>query len=172
MTPEEVVKLGYLTGVDDPENQIQPNGIDVRLHSLRRIIDGGAIVSDFPRTDHPCEKKKPRTVEIRPTPFPSQSLNEFFELEAGQSYQADAYEYVKVPGHLMAEVIGRSSLNRGGVFVRSTVYDSGFENTVGFVLYVFAPMKIQRGARVAQILFSPASSGHLYSGQYQDQKTT
>jgi deoxycytidine triphosphate deaminase len=67
-------------------------------------------------------------------------------------------------------VYGRSTLNRAGILLRSSIYDSGFVcNKIGFTMYPFNDCVIERESRIAQIIFYESHSNTMYNGQYQEQ---
>ena len=175
LKPTEIIRLGYLTGVGCEATQVQPNGVDIRVDKVWEVVSGGFLpadphlIEDGGEDGESARKVPPRGTELCAVDEGKHSVSPsgVFRLSPGKAYQMEAFEHVKVPPHLMAEVIGRSSLNRAGVFLRSTLYDSGFCNQIGLVAYPSVEIGIQRGARIAQIVFSEATSGHLYDGQYQ-----
>ena len=57
-----------------------------------------------------------------------------------------------------------------GAFIIAGVYDSGFNNTIGAVLRVDTTIVLEKGVRVAQIMFFEAESASLYDGVYQEGK--
>lgn len=142
------------------EEQIQANGIDVRIKSVQQL--GG----DFTLSRYPFKKYDFN--------FEKTELfiddDGFFKFECAVPYSIECFESVKIPKNVAAMVYGRSSLNRRGIFIRSSFYDSGFSNTIGFTLYPWIDCKIQIQARVAQIVFFRADSKDLYNGQYQGGK--
>jgi deoxycytidine triphosphate deaminase len=85
---------------------------------------------------------------------------------AGSIYSVETLEYAKIPENSVAMVYGRSTLNRNGILIRSSLYDSGFENYIGFTMYAFSGLRTQVGVRLAQIVFYPAEYSRLYNGQY------
>lgn len=136
-------------------NQLQQNGIDVRLDCAYKIpvhkpfkllVDRALHLDRYRPEESLCEG---RTTIV---------------MERGIPYNVDCFEYVKVPRNVVAEVIIRSTLNMNGVWGRSTLYDSGFENFVGLMLYPWVPFEVHRGARIAQIIFKTAESNSLYNG--------
>lgn len=70
-----------------------------------------------------------------------------------------------------AYIIQRSSLNRAGVRIEGSIFDPGFEtDKLGATMFVWAPITVFQGARIAQITIEtnePVESEMLYEGQWQ-----
>lgn len=136
----------------DAEKQLQPNGIDVRLLWASEISGNFTLSSE--ETDH-CENV-PQSPDAKG----------YITFESGKAYAISCVEFVDIPENMGAMVYGRSTLNRNGIFARSSLYDSGFKNRIGLTMFFFANAKIQIHSRIAQIVFTTADSHGLYSGQY------
>jgi deoxycytidine triphosphate deaminase len=66
-----------------------------------------------------------------------------------------------------AFIIQRSTVGRNGSMIRSSVYDPGFSTpAMGAILYVWEPIRIERHARVAQILVQENYTAEEYAGSY------
>lgn len=161
LSPKFVVSkriLGHIDGFPLSEKQIQCNGIDVRIRNVYSL--GGSIeVNDF------SEKKIDETYFYKTKVL----LDDFgfYTLEKGIPYSVDCFETVNIPENVSAMIYGRSTFNRRGIFMRSSLYDSGFCNVVGFTMYPWVDCRIRVRSRVAQIVFFRSDSHNLYDGQYQ-----
>jgi len=165
LSPKEILDKGILTSPDlelDLENQLQPNGIDIRVRDIQRVqcnmhtplklwADGRKTVPD------------PYTCEMT---ILDKEGNDEFVLNKGYAYSVECFEMVKVPRGMVALVYGRSTLHRNGVFCRASVYDSGFHDHIGLMMFPFQDAWIEVGTRIAQIVFYQAKTAHLYKGQY------
>ena len=150
LNPQHMVEQGVLSG----ENfQVQQNGIDLTIDKAFLITGGGASGID--------SKENP-TIEPE-----DHNTEGFFEFKKGNCYSIETEQFVDIPAHTAAFILQRSTLNRAGCFSQAGVYDSGFKNYVGFTLYCFNDISIQKHSRVAQIVFMRADSASLYKGQYQ-----
>lgn len=138
------------------DNQIQPNGIDLRVRSVSKVLDGG---NTFVLTASDEKIHVPKDV------MKEDDLS-YIEGRSGSAYIIDFEEYVEVPRGTVAFIYGRSSLNRNGLLIRSSVFDSGFKGQIGAVMYAFSSFRIQRGARLAQIVFARCDTASLYNGSY------
>jgi len=155
--PKIALEEGWLTSPDisfDREKQLQPNGIDLRINKVAwqtgKLSIGVEGVEQY--------------ADIIDIPL----AIDRYHLFANKSYEGTAYEYVKVPEGVIALIIHRSTFNRNGVFITGSIYDSGFVGYCGFSIRPSINIEVQRGTRVAQIVFFRAEGESLYSGQYQD----
>jgi deoxycytidine triphosphate deaminase len=165
VNPKEVLEKGIIyvesgptiiVDEENPENQCQQVGIDLRLAKAFKIV-GPVEFSVSKKTT------KPNLIEIAP-------VNGYYYFESGEQYAIDFIEDVRVPADMAALVINRSTVNRFSGTVTSGVYDPGFQSKGGCGA-IFRPTystKIEQGFRMAQIVFYRASSASLYSGQYQN----
>lgn len=159
-----IVARNYVTFGDDlynTEEQIQPNGIDLRLDSVSHV-SGKPILPAVGRID-------PQAITITKIP-PKEG---WFNLHLLQgNYLVDFKETISVPDGYCAMIITRSSLVRCGVDVVSALWDTGFNGQLGASLRLKNQFAVQRGARLAQVVFWKSEfSGHRYTGAYQNAKT-
>ena len=136
------------------EEGIQPNAIDIRLNKVFRILPNVFEI------DAENNKKHRGVEEIQP------DENGFWFLEPGE-YEISCMETVEVGPDEMGLIVTRSTLNRNGVYVYACVFDSGYKGGLNFRLVVgVAPMKIQRGTRVAQYVAYKSEVLKQYNGSY------
>ena len=154
--------------LDDPENQIQPAQIDLRLGNDFRIFK--AISTPYIDTKKGTEGY---TEEIKiedGSPF---------IIHPREFVLGTVKEYIKLPNDLVGVVDGRSSLGRLGVVIHSTSssINPGWEGK--FVLEITnigkMPVALYPGQRVAKLAFhklnSPAERGYAErKAKYQAQK--
>ncbi len=138
------------------KENLQPNGIDLNIDRLFIVKDNGRLLKD--RTILPDRE------EIKP---PKAG---WFHLKPNTTYDVIFKQWVKVPKNTVANIYTRSSLNRMGGFIHSGLYDSGFDNIIGAILRTTSKIVIEKGARIAQIVFTKAEQSHKYNGQYQAKK--
>ncbi len=154
----------------DPEVQIQPASIDLRLSS-------SFIVYRLPHV--PCiDPRDPKTVENY-TEQIEIADGDAFVLQPGEFALGSTVERVKVPSDLVARVEGRSSIGRLAVVVHATAgfVDPGFEGRITLELGNLGrcAVKLYPGMRVSQIVFhqllSPSERpyGPDRSSKYQGQ---
>ena len=143
--------------------QLQPNGFDVSLRSVASYDvasgPGSVGVADADRT-------LPDRVELAFDP------GGWLRLRVG-CYLITFNEIVNLPRHIMALARPRSSLLRSGVAIHTAVWDAGYSGRSQALLTVHHPAgyRIQRDARVAQLVFFPLDAGDPlgYTGLYQDE---
>lgn len=147
-----------LSGWQDLDVQVQPNGFDLSLASVARIEGRGTLASDN------AGRVLPDYSEVR---FDSDG---FATLQPGV-YQVVFNEIVDLPNDLMALGRPRSSLCRCGVTLHTAVWDAGYRGRSTSLLNVMNPsgFRVQLGARLLQLVFFGLASETAvgYRGVYQ-----
>jgi dUTP pyrophosphatase len=147
-----------ISGYADLENQLQPNGFDLTLESVRRFAGQGTIAREN------SGRLLPDLETIAPV------ADGLFALEPGP-YHITYAETVALPDDLMAFGRPRSSLTRSGVAIHTAVWDAGYVGRSTSLLVVSNPsgFRVEVGARVMQLVFArlgePTREG--YAGVYQ-----
>jgi dUTP pyrophosphatase len=146
------------TGLPAPDDQVQPNGLDLTIAAIYRFAGSGRVAVDN------VERALP---PIEPIAWDDRG---FVHLEAG-AYHIVYNETVHLPLDLMALGRPRSSLGRCGATIHTAVWDAGYRGRSTSLLAVGNPhgFALQRDARVMQLVFlklaRPARQG--YAGAYQ-----
>ncbi len=152
-----------LEGCPDVERQLQPNGFDISVRSVSSY-DAGAGPGAIGRCD--ADRTLPAHTELC---FDAAG---WLELQPGP-YLLTFNEVINLPNHLMALARPRSSLLRSGVAIHTGVWDAGYSGRSQALLTVQYPggFKIQRDARVAQLVFFPLDVAvpQGYAGRYQNE---
>ena len=156
--------------LDDPDIQIQPASVDLRL---------GREFLEFQRTNIPCiHPNEEREVDeyVRET---SVDADEEFILHPGDFVLGTTMERVEIPADLIAHVEGRSSLGRLAVVVHATagLCDPGYRGQITLELSNLgsAPVALTPGMRISQLTFTELTSpaerpyGSDRGSKYQDQ---
>jgi deoxycytidine triphosphate deaminase len=169
VNPREILDQGYvrpfegnpdiITDSADEECALQQNGIDLRLDTVQ-VADGATRFSLYKKKDTRCTYY----------PLEPNADNDFLFFP-GKQYAVDFFEEVEIPVGLSAYVFVRSSINRYSGMLLTGYWDSGFKGRLGGVFRPYLPTTIERGCRMAQIVFYRSDSAKLYKGQYQNQKT-
>ena len=149
--PQKIADDGF---VDGPGLKVQQNGIDLTVLSVEKIKGQAGRLMEAAES----------SLSAREPVYPHDGK---YTLNRGNAYAITTNQRVRVPENMCAMVLQRSTLNRMGVFAEAGLYDSGFNNTVGFTLYCFNKVQIEEGARVAQIVFLDAEAASQYNGKYQ-----
>ncbi len=133
---------------------IQPNAIDITLDRAFKLSN----VESFTFSE---------TTKVMRTPIEVPTVNNYLTIDVGSTDILSDF-FVNIPAGVAAFLIVRSTLNRNGLFVTSGLYDSGFNNLIGFAIQNNGhPAYIAPHTRVAQIVFVKSEdSGVLYTGGY------
>ena len=142
----------------DRSSQLQPNGIDLRVERVQRLLSAASFgAAEIAR------------VAAARDEVPSDA-DGWWDLGQG-AYVITYREKVNLPAHLTALLRPRSSLLRSGVAIHGAVWDAGYSGRGEGLLSVLnaSGYRLQRGARVAQLVFFRLSSATLegYAGRYQ-----
>lgn len=147
----EMLKSGALVihPLDDPEVQIQPASVDLRLDNHFMVMRHSSMPFIDPLDDVPAHFMDERRI------YPQDG--ECFIIHPGEFVLASTVERVKLPDNLVGRVDGRSSLGRLGLQMHSTAgfIDPGFDGNITLELSNVGrlPVKLYPGMRVCQISF-------------------
>ncbi len=151
-----------LEDMPDPEQQVQPNGVDITIECVSRFRGPGLLG----RTN--AARILPDTEDV---PFETYDR---LHLPQG-AYQVRFNETVHLPDWLMAYARPRSSLLRSGVALHTAVWDAGYSGRGVSLMVVYHPagFTIERNARICQLVFHTlmAATSAGYSGIYQHEGT-
>lgn len=162
LTGKQIVERGILQNVC--VNGIQQQGIDVRVIDIKRVDACDKLCGFIPATG------KTLTPVVTPINLQTSYDSHFWELTPGY-YEVTFEEGCQIPADCAMYFKTRSSLVRCGAEIRSGQFDGGFETDhMGAFLKVELPIKIEKGARVAQAIINetyPVEQEYLYDGQWQ-----
>jgi len=136
-------------------------GVDLSLDRVERMTSGATLKANS-KVDLPTyEEVIPEVIDDA----------EYFVLEPGVYIIEFDQGLKKLDANEWGFIVQRSSLNRCGVRISSSIWDPGFEtDKMGTTLIVSNPIKIARHARIGQMLIfenDPVDSDNLYSGRWQ-----
>lgn len=160
INPKTAIENGWITGITDPDKQIQPNAIDFTLDKLFTI--------DYQNTFTISEEGKQMRGgdEVIPVPSRNQDMD-YWRLAGSTVYDGMSNIMVDLPEGVACELIIRSTLNRNGIFLTSGLYDSGFKGHIGFAIHNRSGIaRIAPGTRIGQIKFVASDSAGTYAGGY------
>lgn len=141
-----------VTNID--KKMIQPNTIDLRIDKVYRVGAGPM---------HMDEDKK----EHRKLIEQKVDGNGNFTLDHGATYQIQSKQHVDIAEGEIAILLGRSSFNRNGVLIISSIYDSGFKDYAGATLYnPTGETTVKPNTRFAHLIIAKAETLHKYDGDY------
>ncbi len=156
--------------IADPELQIQPASIDLRL---------GRTFLEFQRTNIPCihpnsEQEVDEYVEETYV-----EEGEEFILHPGDFVLGTTKERVEIPPDLLGTVQGRSSLGRLAIVIHATagIIDPGYRGQITLELSNLgtAPVALSPDMRISQVIFTELKTaadspyGSDRGSKYQDQ---
>lgn len=158
--------------LDDPDLQIQPASVDLRLGMEFYEFDVDAETVIDPKNDINI-KKYGEKVTVKPS--------ETYELSPGSFVLGTTYEEVSLPSDVAGVLIGRSSFGRLGVvpYTGAGFIDPGFngELTLEFTNNGPFTVTLRPGkTRIVQMMLFRTSSvadssyGHERDSKYQNQK--
>ncbi|MBI4145839.1 hypothetical protein HY489_00710 [Candidatus Woesearchaeota archaeon] len=172
-----LIEQGLITGIDNIEDHLTPNGVDLRLAALVEIVGGGHMAVD--KKNHRGPKLGKAYVlkgyESRLKGYDISQITSVdpgtpVELKCHQPYFAMTLEEAHIPPEMMSHIEARTSLFRyaqTGMF--KTVGEAGYD---GFLTYMLVPFldggSVEMGARFCQLVFAELR-GH--DGGYDSQKT-
>lgn len=138
------------------DRNIQGAGVDLRIGKLFYPTSGASL-----------------GVEKRVLPEMQEVEGAVYTLGPGSYSLCLTMEEVRMPPDLVAFIYPRSTLFRCGVGLRTAVVDPGYEGplTLGIKNEGAHPFALERGARIAQIVFAEVQEGATnYGGRYQGGK--
>ncbi len=144
--------------MSDPETQLQPNGIELTVCEISRLVSAGRI---------PVSNKDRQVSASKIVPF---GEDNFVFLEKG-CYQILFNEVTNIAPDMFALARVRSSLLRSGASVQTALWDSGYSGRPSALLVVHNEngIYLQKNARVIQLVFYKFDSpvDKTYCGVYQ-----
>jgi len=99
------------------------------------------------------------------------TIAETVRLKHGEYKAVRLNEVVSVPDDMFALIFSRSTFNRRGILITSTVFEPGWRGIPTVSIYNFSgvDISIAKDTRIAQIIFFKADVASVYNGQYQNQ---
>jgi len=156
--------------LDDPDIQIQPASVDLRLGREFLEFQHANIPCIHPNSENEVDEYVEETVVDEDGEF---------ILHPGDFVLGTTHERVEIPDDLIAHVEGRSSLGRLAIVVHATagLCDPGYKGQITLELSNLgtAPVALTPGMRISQLTFTelktPADRpyGEERGSKYQDQ---
>ena len=132
-------------------DQIQPNGVDLRLGAVFEQTEPGRLTTEG--------KTVGQRREIEPE-------DGFYTLDRG-GYVVEYADRVVIPEGHVGFLYPRSSLLRNSCMLDTAVWDAGYEGRGEGLLEVHHPVELETGARIAQLVLAEAGHEGTYDGTYQ-----
>jgi deoxycytidine triphosphate deaminase len=149
----------------DPDHLAKPAqvGVDLTVANITTLYGGASIQKD--QTIH--GNKMDATLSL----FAAEATGARWELRPG-AYEVTFDQGLQpLAADEVAFILQRSSLNRNGSYLSSSVIDPGYGcYHLGATLYVAVPISIEVHARVAQIMIENCEAAEeTYHGQYRNE---
>jgi dUTP pyrophosphatase len=145
LSREDILRLlgsspPLVEGLPEPESQLQPNGLDLTVREVALLNSAGELGTT-------------RRTLSDTSPLYFDGLG-YMNLYPG-CYLITFNEILHLPRDITALGFPRSSLLRSGVSIHTAVWDAGYEgrSQALMVVYNTAGFRLQRNARVLQIVF-------------------
>ena len=139
--------------LDDPDLQIQPASVDLRLGN-EFVVYKLPHVPSIDTRDPESARDYTETVTIED--------GDCFALHPGEFVLGTTMERVRIPDDLLAQVEGRSSIGRLAVVIHATagIIDPGFEGQITLELSNLGrvAVKLYPGMRISQLIFQEMTS--------------
>ena len=141
------------------DEQVQPNGVDLTVDAVLEQREPGRISRDG------------KTIGERQALQPDARGDhaETFYLPPG-GYVLQYAETISIPDDHVGFVYPRSSLMRNSCMLNTAVWDAGYTGKGEGLLQVHHDVELERGARVAQLVFADADHDEVYDGSYQGER--
>ena len=99
------------------------------------------------------------------------TIAETVRLNHGEHKAVRLNEVVSVPDDMFALIFSRSTFNRQGILITSTVFEPGWRGIPTVSIYNLSGdyFSITKDTRIVQIIFFKADAASVYNGQYQNQ---
>jgi deoxycytidine triphosphate deaminase len=153
------------------DEQVQPNGVDLRLEAVFEQTGPGRIGRD----GKDIGDRQPR--QARPADDDASEADGAGEGDAGENgetyflppggYVVRYAETVAVPEEHVGFVYPRSSLLRNSCMLDTAVWDAGYEGKGEGLLEVHHGVELEAGSRIAQFVLADADHETTYDGGYQ-----
>lgn len=139
---------------DLDDDQIQPNGVDLRLGSIYEQREPGEIREG--------SKHVGTRQEI------DSDDDDMYLLEPG-TYIVEYADTISIPDDSIGFVYPRSSLIRNSAMLHTAVWDAGYTGKGEGLLVVHKAIALEQGARIGQIALADADTSGSYDGDYQNE---
>lgn len=173
INPKTAIEKGWITGLANPEKQIQPNAIDFTADKAFTVAIEYAYVSEEGKQMRGSEPAALTKSSMTWSPEPPE-WKDWWAIPGRDMLDFLSDVYVDLPEGVAAQLVIRSTLARNGLILTSGLYDSGFKGHIGFLLHNLhsQPAFIAPGTRVGQIIFVRSDSAGAYAGGYNHKKGT
>ncbi|NTU69291.1 hypothetical protein HGB13_00460 [bacterium] len=145
-------------------NEPEGTGFDLRLGEIFKI-KGDGFLGETER----------RTCDIESLGKYEEGKKSSVIVKPGDFYLVKTIETVNIPDNLIAFFKPRTTMQRMGIFLRSSQASPGYSGELTFAIANEGPceVEIEMGARIAHVLFAEVKGKtHAYRGQWQGGRVT
>lgn len=144
----------------DSGEQRQPAGYDVSVNKIY----------SFPQSRFNLTIAKGENSTLSEVPL----VGHHFELNETGAYFVDLNEITTIPKDAIGILLPRSTLLRNGLDLRTALFDPGYSGQPKVMLVCHRPARIQRFARIGQLIIIKSDREFVsqYSCQYQGERAT
>ena len=168
INPRTAIENGWITGLKNEEQQVQPNAIDFTVDNIFAVNHNDMCIISELKEERQMRGSQPLAISNV-----TDDGREWYTLSAHDSYDCLSDVYVDLPDGVACKLIIRSTFNRNGIFLTSGLYDTGYKGHIGFMLHNRSGLAlIERGVRVGQIEFYASDSAGQYSGGWNHAQNT
>lgn len=171
INPQHVFETGTVTNIANPDKQVGSDGIDLTLHSIKRLCDD-------PHKPAILTENKKLTYHRTHISVDPVNLEQMYGISSGYVLEPGIFDVVFNEGcNLKDGVSGmlylRSTLVRNGCTGTAGWHDNNFQTKhLGMMLHVKYRTILEQNMRVAQIILWQGSPTKAYDGTYQGQVGT
>ncbi len=145
-------------------DQVQPNGVDLRLGAVFEQVGPGRVATDGKAVGERCEIDPVVAAETDGDETDDETA--VYRLDPG-GYVVQYADVVRIPEGHVGFLYPRSSLLRNSCMLDTAVWDAGYEGQGEGLLEVYHTVELEPGARVAQLVLAEAAHADTYHGDYQ-----
>jgi deoxycytidine triphosphate deaminase len=169
INPNIAIYEGWVTGLVDPDKQVQPNAIDFTVDTIFSIEEDNAfVINENGKTMRGGGKMKAMDCAGGHA-----EDGQYWTIEPHTVVDFMSNMYVDLPEGIAVTLIIRSTFNRNGLFLTSGLYDSGFKGHIAGALHNRSGLAyIAPGTRLGQICFWKSDSAGVYAGGYNHEEGT
>jgi dCTP deaminase len=169
MNKKSIEERLIITPLVNPQESLGPASVDVRLGNEFIIMKQQSFpILDVSKKDELSKRIEKYQEKVRI------DFQEGFVLHPNHLIIGSTFEYIGLPGNLMAYVIGKSSWGRMGLIIATaTKVDPGFKGciTLEIINEGQVPIVLYPGILIAQLVlhetrFGKAEKENLYTGRF------
>jgi deoxycytidine triphosphate deaminase len=171
INPQKAHQSGIITNIANPEKQVGSDGIDLTLHSIKRVCD------DETKPAVLTENKK-LTFHRAHIPIEPVNLEQMYGIKSGYILEPGIFDVTFNEGAFLKDGVSgmlllRSTLIRNSCLGSAGYHDNNFvTDHLGMMLHIKYRTVLEHGMRIAQIILWQGEPTKAYDGTYNNQVGT